>query len=97
MEEKEAIEVLKNIEEHVKIDKIDGEYKVLFTHEFVGALETAIEALKIKYYEDMIKARRNPCNDCEIGWARISSEGVTGCHDHCEKLRAWAEALGIGV
>lgn len=30
-----------------------------------------------------------PCNDCDIGWASISSKGCTGCEDTCEKFAKW--------
>ena len=94
MTTKEAIQVMKKLREQVKTE---GDYETLFTDEFVGALELTIEALKLKYYHDEAERRKNPCNSCDMAWARISNDGVTGCHDHCEKLRTWAEALGIGV
>lgn len=30
-----------------------------------------------------------PCNDCEVGWGSLSSEGYKGCEDTCKKFAKW--------
>lgn len=34
----------------------------------------------------------HPCEGCDTGWGSANSEGITTCHDTCEKLAAWREA-----
>lgn len=59
---------------------------------------------KLAHYEDLEEKGRlfivdirdvHPCENCDVGWGSIGTEGSDGCENYCERLKQYNVKISL--